>query len=287
MSRKPKAPEKIGRFTRYVKRPSSMKYGFLYEARFSVPFAGTPRKVHVWLPGSYDFASPKKHPVIYMADGQNLVDKYLTAFGDWHLDRVVKTLAEEGYPEPILVGLDSPRKGKKRANELNPPYLPDNIPLEAIDKPVADVLLDFLLSKIKPLVESLFGVDTRKEATAIGGSSMGGIFSFYGYLRHPGVFGYAHSFSIPFFFYKKETLLRILDEWDPRPEKNGKLYIFVGGTGFEKKFKEGCFFVYEELCRRGFGPDQIVLDHQKEAIHNEECWYEHSFPAFRFWLKDL
>ena len=67
---------------------TTMQYGYYYSALFNVPFAQEKRCVRVWLPEDYFENQNKKYPVIYFADGQNLVNQNLCAFGCWKLDLV-------------------------------------------------------------------------------------------------------------------------------------------------------------------------------------------------------
>ena len=282
-------PNKIGVFNRYKAKKTTMEYGYYYDAVVTLPFAKDKRHVRVWLPGSYDFAAPKKHPVMYMSDGQNLVDLYLTAYGDWHLDRVVRTLGQEGYIEPILVGIDCPKPPRQRSNELNPPY-----PItkkfrsqETPNHPIANQFIDYIVGTLKPLVDSLFSTDSRKEATAIGGSSMGGIMSFYGFLAYPNDFGFAMPFSPALFFYKKKEIRAMFDEHNPLPSTHARIYLAVGGRKFEKVFVRTTFYARDLLIKRGFDEEHLGFHFERGEIHHEEAWYKYSFDAFRFWLKPL
>lgn len=285
-----KIPSSIGPFQRYQKQPTTMVCGVYYDALMEVPFDSRKRHVRVWLPESYSFENPKPHPVLYMADGQNLVDRYLTKYGDWHLDQVVHVLHEEGLPEPILVGIDSPKDGQKRSNELNPPY-----PVRwwirrgrgSPNHPIANVFIDFIVETLKPLVDELFATDTRLEATGIGGSSMGGIMAFYAFLAYPEHFGYAHAFSPPLFFYTRKDLIRILEENNLDHNRQNRLFLYVGGKGFERKFTKDTVWMYNLLKERGFDDDQVALSVDPEAIHHEDPWSDHSLEAFRFWLSKI
>ena len=264
-----------------------MRYGYLYEASLEVPFDQRKRKVYVWLPRGYSFQGKKKHPVMYMADGQNMVDKYLTAFGDWHLDRVIEHLRMQGYEAPILVGIACPRNWKKREQELNPPYPTESlIDKTQIPDGMADCFLSYIVDSLKPLIDSLFHTKTSKESTAIGGSSMGGIMAFYGFLSHPETFGFSLSYSVPFFFYKEGTWKRILEEFAPSSEKNGRLSLYVGGKDYERMFVKGTFFM-EKLLKKEYGFDKKSLEfvYDPQAKHNEEDWSRHSHHSFRFWLE--
>ena len=119
-------PKKIGIFSRFNKKPTTMKYGYYYHAIFDLPFSKeNKREVRVWLPSNYEFDNPnKRFKVIYMSDGQNLVDKYLSAFGEWEFDKTAQSLMNEGYDSVIAVGIDCPKDPLERTKELCPPYQP-------------------------------------------------------------------------------------------------------------------------------------------------------------------
>lgn len=282
-------PETIGPFHVHQAKKSSMKHGFYYEMVTKLPFAEDERHVRVWLPDSYDFYGEEKHPVLYMSDGQNLVDKELTRYGDWHLDRVVATLRKERLTEPILVGIDCPEDSLQRCNELNPPYPIRRKVLRhgGPDNPIGDQFLAYIVEALKPLVDSLFHTDPRKEATGIGGSSMGGIMSFYGWLCYPRTFGYSHCFSPPFFFYTHRQLRKILKTYNPNPETHGRIFLFVGGKDFEHQFTKGVLWMHRELEKYGYGEGTMGFAYDPQAIHHEEWWYRYSFAALRFWLREL
>ena len=269
-----------------------MLYGFYYSSLMDFPLRqGKEEKrfVRVWLPPDYDFGEGKPHPVIYMSDGQNLVDVVYSAYGDWHLDRVLHDLEREGLPMPILVGIDCPKDPLQRCNELNPPYPVKEkyVRNGGPNAPYADAYVDFVADTLRPLIDSLFHTDKRKEATAIGGSSMGGIMAFYALLRRKDVFGFSLCFSIPFYFYDDARWLKILDELDCDPLKTGRLAMFVGGQGFEKMFVKGAIFMEKHLRFRGFDEKRYAFYHDPDCQHHEEAWSTYSKPAFRFWLEEL
>ncbi len=284
-----KIPSTIGPWHVYRQKPSTMEYGYYYDAVFKLPFAKDKRHVRIWIPESYDFANPTPHPVMYMSDGQNLVDRHLSAYGDWHLDRVIRDLAVEGYPQPILVGIDCPKDPLQRSNELNPPF-----PVQAKflrvggpNHPIANQYIDYIVDELKPQIDELLCTDKRVEATAIGGSSMGGIMSFYGFLAYPETFGYAHAFSPPFFFYKKKELKEMVGLFQTRPDNHNKVFLYVGGKGFEHRFVAGNFFMKKYLESLGFGKDQLGFAFDRKEPHHEEAWYKYSYDGLRFWLGGL
>ncbi len=280
-------PPKIGPFSWRVPKKTTMKYGYYFDSVMELPFAVTKeRHVRVWLPDSYDFqGGEKRYPVVYFADGQNLVDRHLSAYGDWHLDKVIHALAKEGYEEPILVGIDCPINPKERSNELNPPYkVRYRRARKEVSNPYGDKYVNYVADELKPLIDSLFRTLPGKETTAIAGSSMGGIMAFWGFLSRPEIFGCGLSFSPPFFFYSKRDLKRICRENGLNSAKNGKLFLYVGGKDFEAVFTKKVIWMYEYIASSGFGSKSVSFALDRNEIHHEEAWYKYSYPAFRFFL---
>lgn len=282
-------PNEFGPFTRRIVFDTTMEFGFYYEAKLKLPFAEEERFVRVWLPPTYDFVSPRKYPVIYMADGQNLVDNFLTKYGDWHLDRVMDQLRKEGLTEAIMVGIDCPADPVQRTNELNPPYpVKKRIPDPRPNMPIGNLFIEYIIRELKPLIDETFSTNPDREHTAIGGASMGGIMAFYGFLRYSATFGYSLSFSTPFFFYSKRDLRRILKIFKPNPAQHGKLTLYVGGEGHEHEFTKGVFYVNKVLRKKyRFTDERLQFFFEPEAIHHEEWWSRFALPSLRFWLKGL
>lgn len=281
-------PNKIGPFVRYTKKPSTMKYGFYYSSVFTLPFSKeNKRHVRVWLPSDYDFDNPnQRYRVIYFSDGQNLVDRYLSAYGEWKFDKTVQQLMKEGLPGVIAVGIDCPKNPLQRTLELCPPHKPKSQILKidsgALKHAYANKYVDFIANELKPLIDKLFY--TIDDETAIGGSSMGGIMAFYAYIYRPDIFKFSLSFSPAFFFYKKIDWYHILDGYDINPEKNGKLFLYVGGKEFEKEFLKPTINTFNYLDKRGFDNSQLALLVDTKEIHHEGAWAKYLGEALKFWL---
>lgn len=151
------------------------------------PQLDTERKIWVYLPSGYDSDS-KKYPVIYMHDGQNLFDKGSSFSGEWRIDEQLDSLQAKA----IIIGIE--HGGDKRVDELTP------YPNEKYGGGHADSYLDFIVNTLKPHVDSHYRTKPDKEHTAIFGSSVGGLVSFYAVLKYPKVFGNAGVFSPSFWF---------------------------------------------------------------------------------------
>lgn len=283
-----KIPQKIGQFIRYLKKPSTMKYGYYYQMIMDLPFSKeNKRMIRVWLPEDYDFDNKEKRfPVIYMSDGQNLVDRHLSAFGEWEFDKKIHKLLKEGHRSCIAVGIDCPKDPMQRTLELCPPYTPKKEIMRGHEglKTYADKYVDFIANELKPIIDELFFTLPDKENTGIGGSSMGGIMSFFAYIYRPDIFGYSLSFSPAFFFYKKNNWFEIIDKHNVNPNKNGKLFLYSGGKDFEKRFLYPTYYTYQYLLKKKYKNDQLALIVDTNEIHHEAAWAKYLPEALKFWL---
>ena len=283
-------PNKINKFVRYTKKPSTMKFGYYYQMMVTLPFSKeNKRMVRVWLPEDYDFSNPnKRFPVIYMADGQNLVDRHLSAFGEWEFDKVTHRNLKEGHRSCIAVGIDCPKDPMERVKELCPPYKPKKSLTKGkeVGKAYADEYIDYVANELKPLIDKLFFTLSDRDNTGIGGSSMGGIMSFFAFFYRRESFGFALPFSIPGFFYSQKRWEELLYLWGSEQNDSRKMAIYVGGTGYEKRFVKGSGFLVDCLHQQGYGEDRLLYLTDPTQNHNEVAWHQYAEPAFRFLLKD-
>ena len=166
-----------------------------------------PRPIDVWLPPSYDPTgkSGKRHPVLYVHDGQNAIDDGSSWTGSsWRMAGALVRLAERGMldsshlgedvdPVPILVLLPSADgdmliPGMRRRH------------LEYGDGPVGQAHADFVVEKVMPMVDARFRTvgPGRPLGNHCLGTSMGGEASFHLIMRHPDKFGGAAALSPAF-----------------------------------------------------------------------------------------
>jgi hypothetical protein len=138
-------------------------------------FLGPTRHVEIWLPPGYDDSPSFRYPVLYMADGQNLFDPRIANTGvDWGVDEAVMRLVRQGTIPPVIV------VGVWSTSERGPEYSPWHR---------APAYARFLIEELIPRVNREFRTMTGPENTAVMGSSMGGLLSFYLVTRHPEAFG--------------------------------------------------------------------------------------------------
>jgi predicted alpha/beta superfamily hydrolase len=225
------------------------------------------KKVWVYLPKNYT-TSAKKYPVIYMHDAQNLFDAKTAAYGEWNIDETLDSI----NAQVIVIGIE--HGGDKRVDELTP-Y--KNVKYGGGK---ADDYLDFIVKTLKPKVDAMYRTKNNAGNTAIFGSSIGGLVSFYAAVKYPDVFEKVGCFSPSF--------------WFGRNEMNDLL-------AKTKDFKTKIYF----LCGDNEGDDDVIRDMKnvehwvntkrceckklnKEVIveggqHNEKLWRE-SFKKAYLWL---
>lgn len=143
------------------------------------------KKISLYLPQNYT-SSSKRFPVMYLHDGQNLFDATTSYAGEWRIDETLDSL----HAEIIVVGIA--HGNEKRINELTP------YKNETYGGGAADAYLDFIVHTLKPYIDKNYRTKTGKYQTAIGGSSLGGLVSFYAALKYPKIFGKALVFSPSF-----------------------------------------------------------------------------------------
>ncbi len=285
-------PKKIGPFKRYVSNDTTMEFGYYYTLVMTLPFATeNKRTVRVWLPEDYDFERmDKKYPVIYFSDGQNLVDERLSAYGEWKFDKTVHRLMKEGLKGIIAVGIDCPKDPLERTRELCPPFVPKpEIVLETgpeVAHSYGDKFIHFVIYNLKPLIDKTFHTLPDRKNTAIGGSSMGGLMSFFAAMCHPEAFGFILSFSPALFFYEGKDWLNIVTSYSVKPTEDGKCFLYCGGKGFEAKFLKEVVDSYYQLTGAGYGNDRVRMVIDTDAEHNEAAWAKVLPEALRFWLQE-
>ena len=218
----------IGPFKLYTKQPNDIQCGHLYIMDVILPVPNCKKRtVRVYLPEGYK--KDKKYPVLYMMDGQNIVDKYTTAYGAWDIDVRQRDLIKEGVEPFIVVGIDCPKVGYVyRVQE----YTFQNVPImkkyagkhpEAIS--YSEVYMDYVVDKLKPIIDKYFPTRKEREYTAIGGSSMGGIAAFNFGTLYKDTFGFALCFSPAFHLYNKKELYEYVDSLNINPDEYCKFFF--------------------------------------------------------------
>ena len=215
------------------------------------------RDLIVWLPPSYEKQKSKRYPVLYMHDGQNIIDPRTSFIGyDWHVDEVADSLIRNDTMEEILiVGIYNS---------------PDRIP-EYSDTDLGKNYVKFIIHKVKPLIDSTYRTKPDRQNTAVMGSSLGGLISFLMVWLHPEVFSKAGCLSSVF----DSRAASVLDFVRAEKKKlhEVKMYFDCGGQAGERSLKPGMDEMMKILKENGYHDGtEIISFYDSKAEHSERAW---------------
>lgn len=238
----------------------------ILDTAFYMPQLNRHRRVWIYLPPSYA-TTKKKYPVLYMHDGQNLFDHGTSSFGEWGVDEALDTLSHQ-YGEAIVVAVD--HGGEKRINEYSP------FDMENYGKGEGDAYVDFLAQTLMPYINHHYRTKRSARYTAIAGSSMGGLISFYAALKYPNKFGAAGVFSPAFWIVPQ------IKEYTTRraAKAKGRFYFYAGQQESDAMVPDmlAAFDILNQHSKA-----RLKTHIRAEGRHSEETWRE-EFPGFYQWL---
>lgn len=227
------------------------------------------RDIIVWLPPSYSTDSLARYPVLYMHDGQNIIDPFTSFAGqDWRMDEVATELIELGkIEEIIIVGINNT---DNRTAEYSPLHL-------------GEQYSTFMINTLKPFIDSTYRTMQKPEHTAVMGSSMGGIISFHLAWEYPQTFSMAGCLSPAFLIDDNEIINRIRNY--SGPEKTIKLYIDNGTIGLEQRLQPAIDELVPLLNQISFMDEHHLLYYIADgAEHNEAAWAERVYLPLVFFF---
>ncbi|NNC49411.1 MAG: alpha/beta hydrolase, partial [Flaviramulus sp.] len=244
---------------------------------FLMPELNQTRRIWLYLPPNYETA---KHnfPVIYMHDGQNVFDTSTSYAGEWSVDETLNKLFEEKGLNFIVVGIDN--GNDNRLKEYSPW---EN---DKYGGGEGDAYLEFIVKTLKPYIDSNYKTLTDKKNTAIIGSSMGGLISYYAGIKYTEVFGKIGVFS-PSFWFSPEIYEYSKTHGNIN---NTKMYFLAGSKeGGNTAIQEinqtikDMYRVIEILKNQNFPGQNINSLVVFDGKHNEYLWRS-NFEEAILWL---
>lgn len=249
------------------------------------PELNNSRNIRVYLPGTYNEGNDRRYPVLYMHDGQNIFSDSNHLFGTaWNVDTAEEQLVKNGLiPEIIIVGVDN---NSDRSNEYChvAPEMYDAGRMGLLDydnkkNPKGKEYEHFLINIVKEYVDSNYKTLTDRDNTALMGSSLGGLVTYFIGMRHPEVFGKLGIVSPAFHWLDFSSLLKA-------PECSMKIWIDAGvGEGH---YIENSRKVVTNLMNQGLRPKENIAYYLvPDAMHNEKCWAERIHMPILYLFGDI
>jgi enterochelin esterase family protein len=209
---------------------------------------GKLRQLWVYLPPGYA-TSRKKYPVLYLLHGRNGTAADWTQAG--LVNFVMDNLLAEGRAVPMVIVM---------------PWL-HALPFDAPPLESNDVLGDYLLKDVLPLVEGKYRVARVRAQRALMGLSLGGAATLATGLAHPELFSHLAAFSTGGPQAQLETRLAPSLE---RAEVK-KLSLLWLGCGKQ----DGFFAMNESLSKLLAARGLPVTFRATEGVHNWALWREY------------
>ena len=215
------------------------------------------RDVIVWLPEGYDPNKGKKYPVLYMHDGQNIVDPATSSFGvDWQLDETTDSLIKANAINPIII------VGIYNTSDRSDEYIPGQ---------KGTAYMDFVVNTVKPFIDEEYRTKAGRKHTTIGGSSAGGIMAFMLAWEYPNIFSKGICMSPAFKIQHIDYVDDVLS--DTGKKKKVFFYIDNGGIELEERLQPGIDDMLKALKTKGYKENKdFVWVKAPQHKHSEGAW---------------
>src|SRR5215207_1807804 len=248
---------------------------FRKHAGFRSKFLPTARDVLVYLPPGYERDAPRRYPVLYLHDGQNLFDgatSYVPG-QDWRVGQTAGALIRRQAVEPVIV-VGIYHTGRERVEE----YTPSADPRLKVGGR-ADLYGRLIVEELKPFIDSHYRTRAGAVDTGLGGSSLGGLVTAYLGLRHPGVFGKLAVVSPSVWWDGR----RILGDVAALESGTGARIWLDMGTGEGVRAIHDARLLRDALVARGWQLGRDLHYHEaRGARHDESAWAQRVGPILRF-----
>ena len=170
------------------------------------------RRVYLYLPESYEREPDRRYPVMYMFDGHNVFFDTDATYGkSWGMNKYMRRTRKQ----MIIVAVECNHEGNGRLQEYSPVDF-ENASLGKIQGK-GKIYMQWLVSTLKPFIDSHYRTMSGREHTMIAGSSMGGLMSLYAVCAYNNVFQRAACLS-PSIWVDYEKVMALLEKANVLPD---------------------------------------------------------------------
>ena len=237
------------------------------------------RDLIVWLPPGYDADPSRRFPVLYMHDGQNLMDESTGFAGqEWGVDETAQRLVTSGDVQPLII------VGVYNTADRIPEYTHVEVPpTERYPQSGrADLYGQFLVEEVMPLINGRYRTLTGPEDTGLAGSSLGGLVSMYLGMKYPNTFQKLGVISPSVWWANRDIVTRV----QALPAKL-PLHIWedIGtaeGTGAEDETVADAQALADALRAKGWTNADLKFEVVTGGQHNEAAWKARFGDILRF-----
>ena len=221
------------------------------------------RDLVIYLPPGYDADTAARYPVLYMHDGQNLMDPATSAFGvAWEVDDTAEALIGEGRIEPlIIVGVyNSPARMDEYTPAVDPEYGGGR----------ADDYGRFLAEELKPDIDAAYRTRPEAAVTGLAGSSLGGLVSMYLGMERSETFSRIGVVSPSVWWAGRDIVARV----NALPGKLPlKVWLDIGTAEGGGESVEDTRLLRDALVAKGWVLERdLIYREYAGATHDEAAW---------------
>jgi len=258
-----------------------------------------PRNVDVWLPEDYE-NSDERYSVVYAHDGENLFIPFQSKYNgmDWGIDETLQRLIDEGKARnTIVIGIWSTPKRRleylpQEAWDLAPEHMQIYIQDNEGGVPESREYLQFIVEELKPFIDNNYRTRPDRDNTFLLGSSMGGLISLYGMIRHADTFSAAACLSTHWPLHvdlndmrATESFISFLATALPPPESS-RFYFDFGTEELDGRYEPHQDLIDDMMRSNGYDEGESWQTLKFEgAGHSEIYWRKRLHMPLEFMLK--
>ena len=234
-----------------------------------IPYLNSKRTLHIYFNKECD----EPFNVLYMFDGHNLFSDNDATYGkSWGF----KDYLDSHFHNLLIVGIECNHENNRRLYEYTPFNFNDRD--NGFIRGEGKKFAEFIINDLKPYIDHKYNVNKSREATAIGGSSLGALMSLYTGLTYENTFGKIICIS-PFIYQMEKNIYRLI--------KNSRIYqqrIYLSWGDCETSLYHEdinrCSLINNKIAYELTKQGKIVYPHFiKNGEHCEASW-EKEIPVF-------